>query len=101
MGKAAFYTSEFKREAVKLAQSSNKPVGQIAAELGIKANTLYKWINDIMKKQKPLLRAKQAPKHCYQELEKENKRLQKELKRIEMERDILKKAAAHFASQEL
>jgi transposase len=94
MNKVTTYTSEFKREAVRLAQSANKPISQIAVELGIKANTLYKWISDFMKKQKPLLRAKQTPKHCYEELEKENKRLQKELKHIATERDILKKAAA-------
>jgi transposase len=40
-------------------------------------------------------------KHSYQDLERENKRLTKELKRAEMEREILKKAAAYFASQEL
>jgi transposase len=40
-------------------------------------------------------------KHSYQELEHEIKQLKKELKRAEMEREILKKAAAYFASQEL
>lgn len=37
----------------------------------------------------------------YQELEQENRQLKKALKRAEMEREILKKAAAYFASQEL
>ena len=45
--------------------------------------------------------AKNKPNHRYQELERENLQLKKELKRAEMERDILKKAAAYFASQEL
>lgn len=101
MPKGTIYTSEFKREAVKLAQSSGKPISQIAAEMGIKANTLYNWVYISMKKQKPLSKAKQPATHRYKELEQENKRLQKELKRAKMERDILKKAAAYFASQEL
>jgi transposase len=101
MKKTANYTSEFKREAVKLALSAGKPTSQIAVELGIKANTLYNWISLAMKKQKSLISAKQPPKHRYKELELENKRLEKELKRTQMERDILKKAAAYFASQEL
>ena len=37
----------------------------------------------------------------YKDIEKENRELQKKLKRAEMERDILKKAAAYFASLEL
>lgn len=101
MSKKTNYPSEFKREAVKLAQSSNKSTSQVAEELGIKPNTLYNWISNAMKEQKPVLKAKKSPTHHYKELEQENRRLHKELKRAQMERDILKKAAAYFASQEL
>jgi transposase len=101
MKKTTNFSSEFKREAVKLAQSTDKPTSLIAKELGIKANTLYNWISKAMKKQKPLAKAKQPASHRYKELEQANKRLEKELKRVQMERDILKKAAAYFASQEL
>ena len=102
MPKGTHYTSEFKREAVKLAQSSDRPTSQIAAELGIKANTLYNWVSTAMKdKITPVASTEPKSKHSYQDLERENKRLTKELKRAEMEREILKKAAAYFASQEL
>ncbi len=49
MPKSTYYTSEFKREAVKLAQLSDSPISQIAAELGIKANTFYDCISTAMK----------------------------------------------------
>ena len=101
MSKATPYPAEFKREAVKLAQSSGKTTSQIATELGVKSSTLYNWISQAMNTQKPIAKAKQAPNHRYKELEQENHRLQKELRRTQMERDILKKAAAYFASQEL
>ena len=102
MPKGTHYTSEFKREAVKLAQSSDRPTSQIAAELGVKANTLYNWVSTAMKdKTGPVAATEPKSKHSYQEFERENKRLTKELKRAEMEREILKKAAAYFASQEL
>jgi transposase len=102
MSKGTHYPSEFKREAVKLAQSSDRPTSQIAAELGIKANTLYNWVSIAMKdKTTPTASTEPKSKHSYQDLERENKRLTKELKRAEMEREILKKAAAYFASQEL
>jgi transposase-like protein len=54
-----------------------------------------------MKEQNPIAKAKLSPSHRYKELEQENRRLQKELRRARMERDILKKAAAYFASHEL
>jgi transposase len=37
------YTREFKIEAIQLAESSDKPMAQIARELGVHPNTLYKW----------------------------------------------------------
>ena len=97
MTKFTQYTSEFKREAVKLAQTSDKPTSQIASELGVKVNTLYNWISKAMNKQKSLAKARQPASHRYKELEQANKRLEKELKRVQMERDILKKACAYFA----
>ena len=97
-----YYSSEFKREAVKLARSSDKPTQQIAIELGIKRGTLYQWICRAMKdKTSYIEKIEPKSKSYYQDLERENKELKKELKRAEMERDILKKAAAYFANQEL
>lgn len=101
MSQRVNYTSEFKREAVKIVQTSDKPISQVAEELGVKSNTLYNWVSQSMNKQKPISKAKQSPSHRYKELEQENKRLLKELKRTQMEREILKKAAAYFASKEL
>ena len=40
------YTSEFKTEAVRLARYSGKPVAQVARDLGINDNMLYKWMRD-------------------------------------------------------
>ena len=37
------FTKEFKLEAVRLMSESNKPAAEIAAELGIRRNMLYKW----------------------------------------------------------
>jgi transposase len=41
-GKSVF-TAEFKREALRLVESSGKPLAQVARELGISDNTLYGW----------------------------------------------------------
>lgn len=37
------FTAEFKREAVRLMERGDKPVAQLALELGVPRNRLYKW----------------------------------------------------------
>jgi len=37
------YTAEFKREAVRLAQTSGKPIAQVARELGISDTSIHQW----------------------------------------------------------
>ena len=41
------YTQEFKREAVRLAQTSGKPITQIARELGISDASIYQWRKEL------------------------------------------------------
>ena len=91
MGKTS-YTVEFKKSSAKLAVESEQPVSQTARELGVNINTLRSWI------------AKYYPKgHLLEKeslsLHEELKRLKKENARLKQERDILKKAAAYFASE--
>ena len=89
------FNKEFKLEAVRLLELGQKPASQLALELGIERNQLYKWQRQLSTKgadaafrgpgQKPL--AEQS----------EIERLKRELKKVTEERDILKKAAAYFA----
>jgi transposase-like protein len=89
------YTEEFRAEAVELAVSSGRPVAEIARELGINEGTLGSWVNRAKKNgavaKKPLGVDERA----------RLKELEEELRRVRMERDLLKKAAAWFASQSL
>jgi transposase-like protein len=41
------YTPEFKREAVRLAQTSGKPIAQVARELGISDTSIHQWRKDL------------------------------------------------------
>ena len=43
MKKRKTYTSQFKREAVRLMESSDKPASDVARQLGVRRNQLYKW----------------------------------------------------------
>jgi len=102
MTKRIKYTSEFRSEAVKLALSSNVTHASTARNLGINENTLYNWIRNSMQEKTNTPKSSNTSINAkYQELEKENRELKSKLKRAEAEREILKKAAAYFARQEL
>jgi transposase len=91
------YTKEFKEEAVRLLETGDKPVTELARELGIRRNQLYKWKEQLTKKGDAAF-----PGHGgrpRKEDEDEVVRLRRELKRVTEERDILKKAAAYFAKE--
>lgn len=95
MTKRKKYTSEFKREAVRLMESSQKPSTDIARQLGVRRNQLYKWKEQLNKRGAQAFpgigrRSTQAD---------EVARLKRELERVKEERDILKKAAAYFAKE--
>ena len=87
------YTQEYKDEAVELAVSSGRPIAEIARDLGIHEATLGNWVNIAKKsgklKDKPLETGERA----------ELKELREENRRLRMERDFLKKAAAWFAKE--
>jgi transposase len=41
------YTTELKREAVRSAQTSGKPIAQVAGELGISDTSIHQWRKDL------------------------------------------------------
>ena len=43
--KPNIYTAKFRASAVKLANESDKPITQVAKDLGINVNTLHTWIS--------------------------------------------------------
>jgi transposase len=43
------YTKEFKLEAIRLMETSDRPASEIAMQLGIRRNQLYKWKQQLEK----------------------------------------------------
>ncbi len=89
------HTREFKLEAVRLCQQSGVSAAQVARELGVAKSLIYKWRTELEADSANAFPGKGRLKP----LDEENKRLQRELARVTMERDILKKATAFFAKE--
>lgn len=87
------YTPEFKREAVELSRTSDKTIAEVARELGISPDRLYKWRAASAELQEEAFPG-QGNRPA---LEAENARLRREVARLEQEREILKKALAIFS----
>jgi transposase len=88
MGQRRRFTPEFKRQAVQLLNAGPRPAAEIARELGIPRNPLYKWQKVVA------VHGGAFPGSGRQaEPAAELTRLRRELARVTEERDILKKAA--------
>ena len=85
------HSEEFKREAVKLVFDQQLSVSEAARNLGIHPNLLRSW--------KRRLSAEQEETGLTEDERMEMARLRAENRRLRMERDILKKAAAFFANE--
>jgi transposase len=88
------YAPEFKTEAVRLVQDSGRPLAQVARELGIAENVLYRWRGE-ERRAESLGSSRQALKAEREELV----RLRRENALLKQERDFLKSAAAYFARE--
>ena len=95
MAKPRKYSREYKREALELLQKSGKSITDIANELGIPMQNLSRW-----KARAEKQRTEPPPKKHSPAAELEIAELRRELERVRMERDFLKKAAAFFAKDQ-
>ena len=87
------FTPVYKDEAVKLVINTGRPVAVVARELGVKEQTLGRWVN--------LFKARQgAGEGALSETERaELARLRKENSELKMDRAFLKKASLFFAQE--
>jgi transposase len=95
MAKRKKFTADFKQDAVKMMLHSNKAPADIARELGIHRNQLYKWKEKFGNGATRASRSARSLSNGGNEVT----RLRQELERVKEERDIFKKAAAYFAKE--
>jgi len=91
------YTQEFKTEAVALAERKEKPISQVAKDLGLNENVLRRWITQTREAAGTDIRV--FPGHG-RARDAELIRLRKENKSLRNANEILKKAAVIFAMEE-
>lgn len=87
------YDKDFKLDALRMIQESDRPVAEIARELGIHPNVLYKWRDQLLADPEHAFPGKGKLKPADAELH----QLRRELELVKEERDILKKALAVFS----
>ena len=90
------FTREFKIEAVRLMETSDQPSSEMARELGVRRNQLYKWRDQLAQKGDHAFTGQGRPT---KEKQSELTSIKKENMRLKEEIEILKKAAAYFARE--
>jgi transposase len=91
MGRPNKYPDEFRREAVALFRTSDRPRSEVARSLGISDGSLAAWVKQADRDDLP--GALDADERA------ELARLRKENRELKMDREILRKAAAYFAQE--
>jgi transposase len=90
------FSEDFKRDAVRLVLEEGSTHRSAAEAVGVSEKSLRDWHARLAPKPEPC-----GEDASMAELRAENARLRRELKRAEMEREILKKATAYFAKESL
>ena len=90
------FTEAFKQDAVRLVVHEQYSFAAAAKAVGVGEQSLRKWHARLAPKPPPC-----GENASLDELREENQRLRKELRRAELEREILKKATAYFAKESL
>ena len=83
------FTPEFKQEAMKLVTEHGYNQQEAAESLGISSRNLNRWLNDAKRENITTIKKEDA----------EVVALRKEVLRLKLEKEILKKAAAFFAKE--
>jgi transposase len=90
------YVEAFRTEAIALVRSSGKPIAAVARDLGVSGETLRLWV-----RQAEIDAGRGQPDELTTTEREELTRLRRQVKTLEMEREILRKATAFFAKETL
>ena len=89
------YTTEFKRDAVRLVTEQGYNHSEAARNLGIDRGMIGRWVKEYKADESEAFRGNGKLTAEHEEL----RRLREENRRLKLEREVLKKAAAFFAKE--
>lgn len=90
------YSEEFKRDAIRLQETSGKSVGEIERELGLSHNLLRQW----KKRYEVNAETNELERSELEQLRAELRQTKRELEIARQERDILKKTISIFSKDQ-
>ena len=100
MPRPSKYPEEFRRDAVELVLSSpQRPLRDVARELGVNHETLRNWVSAERTRRAAPTGGGRAEEPVSAEEREELRRLRKKVAELELEKEILRKAAQYFAKE--
>jgi transposase len=93
------YPEQFRRDAVELVRSSGRSLREVGKELGVNHETLRNWVNAAKRAEAAGQRGREAAEPISADEREELRRLRKKVAELELEKEILRKAAQYFAKE--
>ncbi len=95
MGRPSKYPDQFRRDALELVESSERPIAEVARSLGIAEGTLWNWVRVAREAAE-----RGADPDALTESERDElRRLRMENVELRTDKEILRRAAAYFARE--
>ena len=99
MPRRSKYPEQFRHDAVELARSSDRSLREIGRELGVNHETLRNWVNAAKRAEQASAGQRPAADGVSADEREELRRLRKKVAELELEKEILRKAAQYFAKE--
>lgn len=98
MPRPSKYPEQFRQDAVELVRSSGRTLRDVGRELGVNHETLRNWVNAAKRAEQSAAGHGSGEQVSADERE-ELRRLRKKVAELELEKEILRKAAQYFAKE--
>lgn len=99
MSRPSKYPEQFRRDAVELVRSSGRSLREVGKELGVNHETLRNWINAAKRAEQAGRGGSGGAEPISADEREELRRLRTRVAELELEKEILRKAAAYFAKE--
>jgi transposase len=93
------YPEEFRRDAVELFRSSGRTIREVGRELGVNHETLRNWVKAARQAEQAGPDRPERGGQVSTDEREELRRLRKKVAELELEKEILRKAAQYFAKE--